>query len=166
MTCSMENREERLLDFVSGSLESGEAAVFERHLEGCAECREFVAGQKQVWSALDAFEPASISADFDRHLYAAMARTSWWDRVVASVTTPLRTPAWIRHGLPVMAAAAALTAGFILWDRPPKQPARPVQLSAAADSLQPDQVQRALDDVEMLGQFNHRVASDSSQSKM
>lgn len=168
MTCSMDNREERLLDYVSGSLEAREAALFEKHLELCGECREFVAGQKEVWNALDLFEPVPVSADFDRRLYAAMAQTSWWDRLVASFTTPFRTPTWVRHGLPIAAAAAALTAGFFVWDRPaPKPaPAHQTQLTAEADSLQPDQVQRALDDMEMLRQFNRLVSADSKQSKM
>lgn len=174
MTCSLDNREERLLDYVSGSLEAREAALFEKHLEACAECRDFVAGQKAVWNALDVFEPAPVSADFDRRLYTAMAQTSWWDRLVASVTTPFRTPAlttkgMLRHGLPIAAAAAALTAGLFVWDRPetkPAVPSQPSQLTAQADSLQPDQVQRALDDMDMLRQFNSLVASGSPQSKM
>src|SRR5215469_823177 len=125
MTCSLDNREERLLDYVSGSLEARDAALFEKHMEACAECREFVAGQKAVWNALDVYEPAPADAAFDRRLYSAMAPTSWCDRVVASVTTPFRTPVWIRHGLPIAAAAAALTAGFFVWDRPAPKPVSP-----------------------------------------
>ena len=173
MICSLDNREERLLDYVSGAIETHDAVLLEKHLEACAECREFVAGQKAVWNALDAFEPASVSPDFDRRLYAAMAQTSWWDRLVASVTTPFRTAlftprAALRHGLPIIAAAAALTAGFFVWDRPASRSAPPQQsqLTAEADSLQPDQVQRALDDMEMLRQFNSLVSSSSAQSKM
>ncbi len=168
MTCSLDNREERLIDYVSGSLDARDAALFEKHLEACAECREFVAGQKAVWNALDVFEAAPVSADFDRRLYVAMAQTSWWDRIVASVTTPFRMPWWVRHGLPIAAAAAALTAGFFVWERPDAKPAPPQrsQLTAEADSLQPDQVQRALDDMEMLRQFNSLVASGAPQSKM
>ncbi len=69
-----------------------------------------------------------------------------------------------------MAAAAVLTAAVIVWERPSPAPApQPAQLSAEVQSdqtLQPDQVQRALDDMEMLREFNHPVVADPAQSKM
>ncbi|MGA7240700.1 MAG: zf-HC2 domain-containing protein [Bryobacteraceae bacterium] len=168
MSCSIENREEQLLDYVSGSLDTQDAALFEKHLKTCAACSEFVAGQKAVWEALDLFEPAPVSPAFDRHLYERISRTSWWDRLVASVSVPVRAPAFLRQGAPLVAAAAVLTAAVIVWERPaPAPPAQPAPLSAEADqTLQPDQVQRALDDMEMLREFNHPVVSDPAQSKM
>jgi anti-sigma factor RsiW len=170
MSCSIENREEQLLDYVSGSLNTQQAALFEKHLETCAACSEFVTGQKSVWEALDLFEPAPVSSAFDRQLYERISRTSWWDRLVASVSLPFRAPAFLRQGLPLMAAAAVLTTAVIVWERPSSAPApRPAELSAEVQSdqtLQPDQVQRALDDMEMLREFNHPVVSDPVQSKM
>ena len=118
MSCSIENREEQLLDYVSGSLDTQEAALFEKHLETCAACSEFVAGQKSVWEALDLFEPAPVSPAFDRHLYERISRTSWWDRLVASMSVPFRAPAFLRQGAPLVAAAAVLTAAVIVWERP------------------------------------------------
>jgi anti-sigma factor RsiW len=170
MSCSIENREERLLDYVSGSLETQQAALFEKHLQTCGECSEFVAGQKAAWEALDLFEPEAVSPTFDRRLYERIAKTSLWDRWAAYVTVPFRAPAFLRQGLPLMAAAALLTAAVIVWERPTTAPApRPAALSAEAQSdqtLQPDQVQRALDDMEMLREFNHPVVADPAQSKM
>jgi anti-sigma factor RsiW len=169
MTCSIENRQERLLDYISGSLESGEAALFEKHLEACAECREFVAGQKPVWESLDLFEPAPVSEDFNRRLYARIAQTSWWDRFAASVGASFRAPAMLRQGLPIAAAAALIAAAVVVWQLPAPAPesAPPhAALSSEADSLQAEKVQRALDDMEMLREFNHLVAPDSAPSKM
>jgi anti-sigma factor RsiW len=168
MICSIENREERLLDYVSGSLETQEAALFEKHLETCAACQEFVTGQRSVWEALDLFEPSPVSPAFDRRLYGRIAQTSWWDRLVAYISVPFRAPAFLRQGLPLMAAAAVLTAAVIVWERPAPAP-RPTELSAEVQTdqtLQPDQVQRALDDMEMLREFNHPVIGDPAQSKM
>jgi hypothetical protein len=66
-----------------------------------------------------------------------------------------------------MAAAAVLAAGIVVWERPTPAPApQPTQLSAEVDTLQPDQVQRALDDMEMLREFNHLMATDPAPSKM
>lgn len=170
MSCSIENREEQLLDYVSGSLNTHAAALFEKHLETCAACSEFVTGQKAVWESLDLFEPAPVSAAFDRHLYERIARTSWWDRLVASVSVPFRAPAYLRQGLPLVAVAAVLTAAVIVWERPTPAPApQPTRLSAEVQpdqTLQPDQVQRALDDMEMLREFNHPVVAGPAQSKM
>lgn len=169
MTCSIENREERLLDYISGSLESREAAQFEKHLEACAECREFVAGHKSVWESLDLFEPAPVSEDFNRRLYARIAQASWWDRFVASIASPFRAPAILRQGLPLAAAAALIAAAVVVWQRPapaPESAPQSTALSAEADSLKAEKVQRALDDMEMLRQFNHLVAPDPAQSKM
>jgi hypothetical protein len=56
-------------------------------------------------------------------------------------------------------------AGFI-WEHP-AVPARPQSpLSAETQTLQPDQVQHALDDMEMLREFNHLMRSEPSDSKM
>ncbi len=168
MSCSIENREEQLLDYVSGSLDTRDAALFEKHLGTCAACSEFVSGQKSVWEALDLFEPAPVSPAFDRRLYERISQTSWWDRLAASVSVPFRAPAFLRQGLPLVAAVAVLTAAVIVWERPtPAPPPQPSGLSAEADqTLQPDQVQRALDDMEMLREFNHPVVAQPAQSKM
>lgn len=165
MNCSIENREERLLDYVSGSLDAHEAALFEKHLETCSECSGFVAGQKAVWTSLDLFEPAPVSDDFNRRLNARIEQTSWWDRLVARIASPFGAPAFVRRGVPVAATAALIAAGVVVWQRPAHSPApaRPAALSADADSLQPDRVQRALDDMEMLRQFNRFVDSGTAQ---
>jgi anti-sigma factor RsiW len=168
MICKLENREERLLDYVTGSLASDDAALFEKHLETCSACSEFVTGQQAVWESLDLFEPAPVSAAFDRRLYERIAQTSWWDRLIASFGTPFRVPAFVRQGLPLAAGAAVLAAGVILWERPSSVPTpQPAPaLSAEADTLQPEQLQRALDDMEMLREFNQVVVAEPSPSKM
>ena len=163
--CSIENREERLMDYVSGSLESAQAALFEKHLETCAACSEFVSGQKTVWAALDVFEPVPVSPNFDRALYQQIAQTSWWHRFLSFAGSPFRTPAFVRQGLPLMAAAALAVAALVVWDRPAPTPVPQPTTSAEADPS-PDQVQRALDDMEMLRDFNHLVVADSAHSKM
>lgn len=159
------------MDYVSGSLNAVDAALFEKHLETCAECLEFVAGQNAVWQALDVFEAPAVSANFDRALHQRIAQTSWWDRIAASITSPFRTPSLLRQGLPLMAAAALLTAALVVWERPnpapaPAPQAATGQLSAEAGapdadvSLQPEQMERALDDMDMLREFNHLVISE------
>jgi anti-sigma factor RsiW len=165
MKCPIENREgeELLLNYISGALDSQEAASFDQHMLTCAACREFAHGQKAVWVALDLFEPAAISADFDRRLYQRIAKVSWWDRLVDSFRSPLLA----YRGLPIAAAAALLVVAGVIYERPSTAPAKPQSpLSAEVQTLQPDQVQHALDDMEMLREFNHLMRTGPSESKM
>jgi len=169
MKCPIENREgeELLLNYALGALDAQEAALFEQHTLSCEACAKFAREQKSVWGALDLFEPAPISADFDRRLYQRIdqisARASWWDRVAAAV----RSPMLAHWGLPIAAAAAVLAVAGFIWERPGTAPAKPqTPLSAEVDNLQADQVQHALDDMEMLREFNHLMRSDAAKSKM
>jgi hypothetical protein len=165
MNCPMENREgeELLVNYASGALDTQAAAAFDQHMLTCAACRQFAHGQKAVWKALDLFEPAAISADFDRRLYQHIERVSWWDRIGAALRSPMLT----HWGLPITAAAAALLVAGVVWERPSAAPAKPkAPLSAEVQTLQADQVQHALDDMEMLREFNHLMRSEPAESKM
>jgi len=165
MNCPMENREneELLLNYVSGALDAQAAASFDQHMLTCAACRQFAHGQKAVWKALDLFEPAAISADFDRRLYQRIENVSWWDRIAAAFRSPMLT----HRGLPIAAAAAALLVAGVVWERPSAPPAKPkAPLSGEVQTLQADQVQHALDDMEMLREFNHLMRSEPAESKM
>lgn len=170
MNCPMENREsdELPLNYVSGALDTHQAALFEQHMLSCAVCAKFAREQKAVWGALDLFEPVPVSADFDRRLYqridqVATNNASWWDRMAAA----LRSPMLARRGLPIAAAAAVLVAAGVIWERPFATTAKPqTPLSAEVDNIQPDQVQHALDDMEMLREFNHLMRSDAEKPKM
>jgi len=170
MKCLMEGveGEELLLNYVSGALGTQEAASFNQHMLSCAACREVAHGQKAVWGALDLFEPASISADFDRRLYQRIEKISWWnrwwDRAAATFSSPMLT----HRGLPVAATVAVLAIAGFIWEHPSATPAKPQSpLSAEVQTLQtlqPDQVQHALDDMEMLREFNHLMRSEPSDS--
>src|SRR5215469_16088597 len=70
MNCPIKSGENsELLAYSQEKLDAARAAILKRHVDECAACREFVGGQRAVWSALDAWEPPAISADFDQRLY-------------------------------------------------------------------------------------------------
>src|ERR1035438_3982547 len=72
-----------LLEFAAGRLDEEARMRLERHTEVCPACREFASGQRAVWEALDAWESAPVSPDFDRRLYGRIEReVSWWDRIL------------------------------------------------------------------------------------
>jgi anti-sigma factor RsiW len=165
MNCPLESHEGSalLLAYSSGRLEPESTVRLQRHLEMCPGCRQFVESQSAVWRALDSWEAPPVSADFDRRLYQRIERqVSWWDMLVR----PFR-PVFQSRSLPIAAAAGVLIVAGVLLDRPAVAPPTPPQQSAQVE-LQPDQVEHAIDEVEMLNQFNHLMRSEPADptSKM
>jgi hypothetical protein len=98
--------------------------------------------------------------DFDRRLYARIEQSvPWWTRWLRPLN-PL-----LRHSVPIAAAAGVIVMAGLLLDRPVAAPVAPAPQSAQVESLQPEQLQSALDDIEMLRQFNQLVP-DSAGAKM
>jgi len=161
MNCPMEAREgpETLLEYTAGRLEARAAAEMEAHIESCARCREFARGQQAVWQALEAWEAEPVSMDFDRRLFARIEQTpvSWWTRLMGPV---------MHHAMPIAAAAGVMVFAGLMLQRPAIEPVAPVQESAQVETLGPEQVETALDDMEMLRDFNHLVRPDASEPRM
>ena len=149
---------EVLLEYSAGTLESGVAAAVAEHIGRCAQCRELVRAQQEVWGALEVWEPRAVSPDFDSKLYDRIGKeVSWWEMLVR----PLR-PLSFRNGLPIAAAACLLVvAGFLLEQRP-EVPARPADNGR---QLQVD-AQHALEDMQILGEFNGLVSADAGDPRM
>jgi anti-sigma factor RsiW len=163
MRCPVESREDAwlLLDYCARKLDPDAAAVLERHIERCPACRKIQSGQQAVWSVLDEWEPVPVSAGFNRGLYARIdseAAAPWWSRL-----TPARLWRW-KPALPLAAACLALMA-MALFDTPPTVPAQPGS-SVRVEMVQMDQVERALEDLEMLRQFDFTAANASASGSL
>lgn len=164
MNCPIETREsaELLLAYCARKLDDESTAVLERHMRICPSCREFASGQRAVWEALDAWEAAPVSADFDQRLYRrAGQEVSWRDLLMR----PFR-PMLLRQAVPIAAAACLLVMGGVVLQRPAGVPPAPEPESAQVEAVQPDQVENALQDMQMLREFNRLVRPDSTESKM
>ncbi len=162
MKCPMdaEGNAALLLDYAAGKLNADARSQMEQHIATCQACHEFAGGQQAVWQALDAWEPAEVSMDFDRRLYARIAQNvPWWTRLMQPLN-PL-----FRHSVPIAAAAGLVIMAGLMMNRPVDKPAVPASQSAQVEALQPDQLQSALDDMEMLREFNHLVP-DKTVPKM
>ena len=146
-----------LLEYSARRLSDAESVRVSEHLEACADCRRIADGQQAVWRALDTWEAAPVSADFDGRLYQRIEKdVSWLDRLMR----PFR-PLFLRHGLPIAATACLLLVAGVLLQRPPDAPvpgAQPEITAAEADS--------ALQDMEMLREFSHIAPADNSQPRM
>ena len=163
MRCPIETQEnaELLLSYSARRLNPESTAILEAHMEMCPACREFRDGQKAVWEALDQWEARPISPDFDRRLYRRIEeqeQLGWWARIFG----PLR-PMFLKPALPLAATAClVLVAGFII-DNPGRISAPMVENPQAPEV---EQVERTLEDLEMLRQFNlvAPVREDKSRS--
>src|SRR5579871_3685689 len=146
--CKERVAEELIVGYTARTLAPEEEIAFERHLESCARCRQMTAQQGAVWSALDAWRPPRISADFDRKLAQRIAQ--------AQSLSPLAVfRNWIwRPALPLAAVSGLLIGMFLLkhddWS------------SHAIDSRPSigieQQVEHALDDMDMLKQIGADVS--------
>jgi len=159
MNCPLASHNpEMLVDYAAGQLNSESRCAFEQHMADCASCRATAAEQAAVWSALDAWEAPALPADFDRRLYGRIdqgARLSWWERLIR----PLR-PMPLRAVLPLTATAGLLLmAGLLLEHQGPVTPA-----ASSGRVVRAEQVERTLDDLDLLGQFNSASSSESKHS--
>lgn len=154
MKCLVETREsvELLLAYCARKLDAENAALVERHIGICPACQEFANGQRGLWEALDTWEAAPVSPDFNRRLYQRIEKeVSWWSLLMR----PFR-PILVRQGLPVAAAALmAVMAGALLQRPALQQPVKPQPESAQWEPVQPEQVEHALEAMQMLSDFSH-----------
>lgn len=164
MNCPVETNEnaEILLDYCVRKLDAETQAVLERHMQVCPACRRFQEGQQMVWSALDAWEPTPVSRHFDRHLYERIereSRRSLWGRLVQ----PLR-PMIARPALTVAAMGLVMIAAFLVERQPRALPA--LQQNAQTEGVDAEQVERTLDDLEMLRQFSFGKPETAASQSM
>ncbi len=131
--------------YAARTLAPEQEAALERHLELCAKCRELAVAQRAVWSALDAWAPMPVSSNFDERLFQCIEmdrQGAWWRRWL-----PVNW-SW-RPAVPAAVACAALIAAFLV-----KSPVlRPAAHAPHQAGPQIEQVEHALDDMEMLGQL-------------
>ncbi len=142
-----------LLDYANRRLEPELAAIFEEHVNLCPACREFIAAQREVWSALDAFEAMPISNDFDKRLWARIEQEEarpWWSKAWAWMTAG-GTAMW----RPLAPVAAGLVVAVGLYWAPPGGNGNPSgePVAKAVERLDAEQVETTLEDLEMLRQL-------------
>lgn len=149
--CPIQNREyaSLLLDYCDRRLDPELNNEMERHLDTCADCRQMLASQRVVWEALDAWDPEPVSMDFNRRLFDridAEKSRPWWRRAADSLGSLSWKPA-----VPVAAACMALVAVVLL--RTPALPDLDHKAKAEPAAVDVEQVDRALDDMDMLRQL-------------
>jgi hypothetical protein len=164
MRCPIETQEhaEWLLLYGSRNLDAERTAMLEEHMRACPSCREFAGGQRAVWEALDTWEAAPVSMDFDRRLYQRIQQeVSWWDLLMR----PFR-PLLFRQGLPIAATAGLVLVAALMFQHPTNVSRSAAPESAQVEAMPPEQVEHALDEMEMIREFNRLVRPDTAEPKM
>ncbi len=165
---------EILTDYCAGAANPEVAAEISAHILTCAECKALVDAQRKVWEMLDAWAPAEVSPDFDSRLYARIAQEQtgpawrrWWSRL----TQPATPYAWWKPAVSMAVAGAIVS--FALITRLPERTA-PVQPTASiahltagtpqagADQVDLQQVEQALDDLDVVAPANQVPSAPGS----
>jgi anti-sigma factor RsiW len=134
--------EDILLDYVAGSLNATQLAEFERHAKECARCDALVASQAAVWRSLDEWKPGPVSAGFNREL---------WRKVDADAAAPswtARLHFW-KELAPLAAVLALVATGFVM-DHHSRPPVATTPAAVAVSATEADQLERTLDDLQLL----------------
>lgn len=167
MKCPTQNEETAgvLLEYCSGRLKGQALQGLARHVAVCEACGEFVAGQQKVLALLDAWESAPIGQAFDRRVFEridAYERQSLWHRIVEAAHQLMQRPI-----VPVVAAACVvLVATAVVELRPVQTQHQEKQLTGAAvERVDFEQVERTLEDLEMLREFDTSQLAETSQKR-
>lgn len=154
MTCPQGSEEDYglLLDYSAGRLTPVRKAALEAHMAVCQECAAFRDRQAAVWSALDVWDPPPVSPDFNRRLWQQIENptTAPWHRKLKDA---LRWRTW-QPAFPLAAAAALVVAGFVFDHRAMDAPRERVNSTVAVSSMEAEQVERTLDDLQLLKQLD------------
>jgi hypothetical protein len=147
---------------------SAEHRAFFAQLENSPEYRAMYEQQQAVWEALDLWEPVEPSAGFDRGLYERIERSP--AHKTPGVWSWLGLPAeWfvtMRPGLAAGLAALLLIAGVIVSYQP--RPAAEPFTARGSIEIGPEYseaIEQALDDIEMLADFEALVLEAEGPGK-
>lgn len=156
MNCPLlsEQTADILLDYAAGRLSVAGTSALEKHKLVCSRCAAFMAGQREVWLALDAWDPPPVSTGFNRQLRHRVDKATsaaWW-----SFHT------W-KPAFTLAAAMLVIVAGFV-FDHQRIDTRRPVPAVSGGTEVsgvsigEVDQMERTLDDIQLLRQFDAAAA--------
>ena len=142
MTCPKQKKQDEqiLLEYCSGTLDERRSGEVRNHAAECAECAAWIAEQRAAWSALDEFAAPSVSPGFNARLYRRIEqqqRGGWWKQFWHAAWKPT---------LATAAAGAALAIGLMV----PVPRSGDAPTKASVESVDMDQVEHALDDLDLL----------------
>jgi predicted anti-sigma-YlaC factor YlaD len=151
MKCPLSREEtaDLLLDYSAGRLDKARVALLERHMKNCEGCAAFGLQQGALWAALDEWEPEPVSMDFNRRMWQKidlLEAEPWYRRLADS----LRLGGW-KPAIPLVAAVVLVATAFVMDHSGNVAQTHDVSITEV------DQVEKTLDDVQLLKQFDSTV---------
>ena len=140
--------------------------MVEAHLRTCGNCRDLLRAQQALEEVLDEWEPDPISPDFNRRFWARVERenrrypAARWFASLAARWTPLSWQPVASLAAACVLAAAALSIQVPNALRYGGEPSHPT-----AERIDVEQVERTLEDIEMLQQLNPAPAAEADESR-
>ena len=153
---SREDTADVLLDYSAGRLDKARASLLARHMETCDACAAFGVQQAALWSALDEWEPEPVSMDFNRRMWQKidLLDAAPWHRRLAD---SLRLGSW-KPGFALVAAVVLVATAFVMDHSGAVAVSPSVSITEPGVSItEVDQVEKTLDDVQLLKQFDSTV---------
>jgi hypothetical protein len=157
MICIKDNPQgaEILLDYCAGKLDPVRTSEAGAHFRECHECGELVKAQNTVWEMLEEWKPIQVSADFDQKLYARIAQEQTepaWRQWFLRIFRPATPPGFWKPAVSLAAAGAVLSLALLVHvpNRTEAVVPAPTQAQLRSDKIDVDQVEQALDDMDML----------------
>lgn len=138
---------DRILDPAGPPLDEAEQAQFEQWLEREPELKAMFERQLALFETMDQWQTGEPSAGFDAAVYARIRRAGepFWRRFLFVSWKPA-----LAAGL----TAAAVLIGVFGFDRQAVDEPAQIAVKSAAEAEYYQQIERALDDVEMLIDFD------------
>jgi len=183
MDCIKNNKQgaEILMDYCAGTADPAVGAEIDAHIKVCAECRTMVEAQSAVWEMLDAWTPAEVSRDFDSRLYARVAGEQagpawrgWWSRMIEPATPHARWKPMVS-----LAVAGAIVSMALIVRMPEQQgtvaqksttqateQGKSGQPASTPEEIDLQQVQQALDDLDVVSPLSQAPANQTAASRL
>ena len=140
---------DRILNPTGPPLNETEQSQFDQWLEREPELKAMHEGQLELFRTMDQWEAAEPSAGFDEAVYARIRQ----DAEAQPLWRSLLFGSW-KPALAAGVAAAAVLLGVFLFDQQPVGEPAQVAVKSAAEAEYYEQIESALDDVEMLIDFD------------
>lgn len=158
--------EDLLLDYTAGRLDPVKAALFDRHASQCARCASLKSAQAAVWLRMDEWKPARVSEGFNRELWrridAEEQMSSW------GFAGSRRFSFW-KQVAPLAVATALVVTAFVFDHssaRPGMMPVASTNTAISVSVSEADQLERALDDVQLLREVDAASAAAKPASSV
>lgn len=131
--------QERLSEYIDGTLEADDRAAVENHISTCKTCKEDLASLTEMVEELRAMDPVEAPADFLEKIHERMESRFSLDRIIRKLFIPFR----IKIPLELAAAATITVLVFFVFNIQQKEVP---SVKILSDSISPKMAEKPTED--------------------